>query len=1259
MMKDFLLSIKIKIIQMVVIILFFQQMSSDESPVGFISSCSNINDFSNDQCFNNIIEVGNCKEGQFGEDKNGNMFVLYSKDSGANNRLFYGLNKNGTNYFGNSPIKEYNLNNGYPRVNSRIIFLNIEENNKQYLLSTSTGYTSDSSIELYEIGNNDITNSKSINIKSLLNLHDSINSDQYSLLKISDQNKYFLVFTEGYTISIIKFAFNSPNLNDFQKIEEKEINGIFSNDVVSAFLMEEEELLVLFYMKSWGGNANYTRAYYDYDNLNLFNEEIVPNVIDNIYISTFFKGLFLKGTYSAFIYSAYYHSNLIVKLNMSSLDYNIDDDNNKKYYFENSKQVCLEDSSDRYISISDIMNNDFIKINDYRLVFISMEDINEVSDGYSSLLIVLFDLRGNDYQFVGTREFYYSIDNINALTAHVYNNFLVLSLLTQPGEGPFTSFLVFFGYPRATDHSINIIPYLNSIGNIGNENTNNIYKYLMSIMNLDNNIFGYEPVDKINLVTMSREILLYNISEDGTQEIGPLSANSFFGVNHILKQNLKLRTTNEDYYFDYQYLVKEPENFLNSFDYNNNCNSGNGNRRNLRNDEEYGTSNKLFYGRVNRITFKLCETDICEPLCSFDSYLKKECVITGTDQEIITQVIELISLYRHFTKTLSIELSNNHFIEISNDMKEKLFETDTNLSWLDIGKCADKIRAEIPRLASRPLIILKFGASSDSAFENYVIFKIFDPDTFEEIPLSICKDINIDLYIDTRMSQSVSSSVEEMVDQGYNPFDLNDKFYREICTPYESPDGTDVLLDDREEYFYNQLNKINCPDGCGTSAYPLDSKYLKCECPVEDDVTLDLKHISGDNVKKSIKSTFKNSNWKAMLCYNLVFDGEIFGKNIGAIITLILFFIYICFFVYYVMEGITPLQNSVAELMTAEDEKKEEAEKKAQDKEKNPAVISFKNPPKKSNSGNDDNKDRISSVILIDDKKDNDINIVTLKDNKNEKRNSNPSVTDKDLSKIHIKKDSIYTEEVNLNVKKVTETVDDDEKYKDLDDFQLNNLEYKEACRYDKRSFLKTYWSVLKREHIIIFTFISRNDHNLFYVKIERFLILLCTQLFMNGLFFTDDSMHKATKSTDYSFAQQLPKIIFSLIGTHLIEVFLCYLSMTDTVMYEVKDLTKRKHTEQVIAEKINTMKKKLIVYFIVTLVLFAFYWYFVAAFCAVFQNTQKIFLLDFLIGTLLGYIDPFVIYLLKEILRYLSLTKLSDRKGAIVYKISDLIPIF
>ena len=165
--------------------------------------------------------------------------------------------------------------------------------------------------------------------------------------------------------------------------------------------------------------------------------------------------------------------------------------------------------------------------------------------------------------------------------------------------------------------------------------------------------------------------------------------------------------------------------------------------------------------------------------------------------------------------------------------------------------------------------------------------------------------------------------------------------------------------------------------------------------------------------------------------------------------------------------------------------------------------------------------------------------------------------------------------------------------------------------------------------------------------------------MFMNGLFFTDDSMHKATKTNDYNFVQQLPKIILSLIGSHLIEVFLCYLSMTDTTIYEIKEIAQKKYAEPLINKKIKNMKNKLVGFFISTFILFAFYWYFVSAFCAVYQNTQKIFLYDFLIGTLLEYIDPFIIYLLKVVLRQISITKLAYKKAVIVYKISDLIPIF
>ena len=80
-------------------------------------------------------------------------------------------------------------------------------------------------------------------------------------------------------------------------------------------------------------------------------------------------------------------------------------------------------------------------------------------------------------------------------------------------------------------------------------------------------------------------------------------------------------------------------------------------------------------------------------------------------------------------------------------------------------------------------------------------------------------------------------------------------------------------------------------------------------------------------------------------------------------------------------------------------------------------------------------------------------------------------------------------------------------KEEQLSDFELNDLEYLEAIELDKRQFGQIYWATLKREHIILFTFFSCNDYNIIYVKLARFFFLIGTDMAMNVLFFSDDSM--------------------------------------------------------------------------------------------------------------------------------------------------------
>ena len=240
------------------------------------------------------------------------------------------------------------------------------------------------------------------------------------------------------------------------------------------------------------------------------------------------------------------------------------------------------------------------------------------------------------------------------------------------------------------------------------------------------------------------------------------------------------------------------------------------------------------------------------------------------------------------------------------------------------------------------------------------------------------------------------------------------------------------------------------------------------------------------------------------------------------------------------------------------------------------------------------------------------------------------------------------------------ENTSNSELSKKLDNFELNDLDYGKACDLDKRGFCKTYWSVLLREHLFIFTFITSNDYNLFYVKIERFLTLLCIHMTMNGLFFVHESMHrKYVNGEEMTFVQKIPQLLFTLIVSHLIEVLLCYLGMTDVHVYKIKGLPKYEKNGEKIIDIIDAMKRRLVGFFVVTFILFLFNWYFISAFCAVYQNTQKIFLRDSAISFATSMIDPFIIYGATTLLRYISLIRCCKKKLGCVYKLSDIIPIF
>ena len=606
---------------------------------------------------------------------------------------------------------------------------------------------------------------------------------------------------------------------------------------------------------------------------------------------------------------------------------------------------------------------------------------------------------------------------------------------------------------------------------------------------------------------------------------------------------------------------------------------------------------------------------------------------------------------------------------------------------IDLSGCEVGLKKSNGIDGNNSLILYKYYKDAELAKEKEVQFEVYEPINYTKLNLTGCKKII--LYIPVNLNQSIKV-YQNIIDQGYDPFDLGDKFYREICTQYDSENGTDVLLDAREEYYYSPIvDETTCQGNCHYSNYSLDTKYLMCECDVNNNgiVTLDVKHVDEENVAYSFYSSLKLSNYKVVICYNLVFNFKIFCHNYGSIISAIFLGLYIATMVYYCFRQIKPLKVEISKILFESGElhtiipmdtkrisPQENSTKKSNLKIKSKKININNNkalPPKKTTitqPGRVLKKKHItiteavhlrgSKPKKIYDQKSNDIMISAKK--------SSHNLLKKHEKTVQSEFDLISQKQLELKGQKEinkSDKKDDEEDIIDpthLDNYELNNLKYELASEYDRRTCLKTYYSVIMREELVLFTFFSKNDYNLFYVKIARFLILITTSMAFNALFFFHKTMYKKQDiEENWSFWQKLPQLLFVLIANHIIEVYLCYLSMTDSAIYAIKAIAKKPKRNKKVVDIMDSMKRKLVAFFISTFILFLLFWYFISAFCAVYKNTQKIFIRDSAISFVTSLIDPFLIFGFTTILRKISLAPCCRKKAKFLYLLSDFIPIF
>ena len=661
------------------------------------------------------------------------------------------------------------------------------------------------------------------------------------------------------------------------------------------------------------------------------------------------------------------------------------------------------------------------------------------------------------------------------------------------------------------------------------------------------------------------------------------------------------------------------------------------------------------------------------------------------------------------TENVALELTNT----------DNQDENDPSISFIDLGKCEEILKNIYSIPKDESLIIYKSDIKTLDLTRTYVNYEIFNPMTLEPLDyLTHCSKEKISISIPINLNNNTKYLYNNLNSSGYNLFDTNDSFYNDICATYTTEKGTDMSLKDRQEAINNNGTILNfCQVGCTIAGFNNMTQKAKCNCNIQE--TKKVTNINDilfpTELLTNIFEGFKYSNYLVMKCYKLIFDFELIKKNIGFIFMMIIFISLLILLFIYIINGRNKIKYYIKAVLNNKSVyiKNRKSIKKDSIKTVNNKIPIINNSKKKKNK----NK-KFSLIIHNNNKINSDKNIKTKKKSfepvkktttKNKKSINNPEIINsfinfgksneklkneinnlslniipihnfnytknkntikKNINNLNLektKKKSISLYKLNYKNNKNEQKLKKNEKqkkildldyvnYKTLNIQELNNLEYEVALLVDKRTFIQYYCSLIKKNQLIIFTFIPIDDYNLLTLKISSFLLQLSLYIASNAFFFSDSTMHQIyTDNGDESFLCHIPQIIYSSLISTVINTLLRQLCLSENDILSIKMVRSMKISIKKANEVKVYLRIKIIIFFIMSFLLTIFIWYFISCFCAVYTNTQIILIKDSLLSFGLSMVYPFGLNLIPTIFR-ISALRSKNQSKLCLYKISQLL---
>jgi hypothetical protein len=243
---------------------------------------------------------------------------------------------------------------------------------------------------------------------------------------------------------------------------------------------------------------------------------------------------------------------------------------------------------------------------------------------------------------------------------------------------------------------------------------------------------------------------------------------------------------------------------------------------------------------------------------------------------------------------------------------------DKDISNIYIGKCEDYLKEKYN--INEDLIIIKSDIKNDDLTKTFVHYDIFNPNNLAKMDINECTNFPIIISTPVYVDKDKELLYDSLNKSGYNLYDPNDIFYKDVCAPYTTINNTDMILEDRQEILSNYGNNSLCQADCKFIAYNSNTKKSSCECKTEDTIINNNKFnisemFDRNIIQESFLTTIKNSNFLILKCYKVAIDLNTILTNIGRIIMLFILIIFIVLTIIHYIKEKNKLHDIIFEII--------------------------------------------------------------------------------------------------------------------------------------------------------------------------------------------------------------------------------------------------------------------------------------------------------------------------------------------------------